>query len=157
MANGYAPQILRVDLTAQRTWTEPLPGADVLRKYVGGTALALYYLAKETPRSAKSGDPDVPLIFMTGPLADRTVRDALEHLAELDPLAAFFGRAARLTALATSPGTSVRQFQNEISALSDIASGLGEPGLAVDLGKLLARERGDCAPLVKAVHAVLGR
>jgi hypothetical protein len=108
-----------------------------------------------------AGEPDAvdALLhaIMTGPLADRTVRAALQHLTELDPMAAFLGRAARLAALTTSPGTSVRQFQNEISALCDSAGGLGEPGLAVDLGKLLARERGDCAPLVKAMHGVLGR
>ena len=69
MAYGYADRILRVDLNTHRTWTEPLPPIDVLRKYVGGTGLALYYLAKETPRGAKAGDPEVPLIIMTGPLA----------------------------------------------------------------------------------------
>ncbi len=69
MANGYADRILRVDLSARRTWTEPLPPREILRKYVGGTALGLYYLATMTPKGAKSGDPDVPLIFMTGPLA----------------------------------------------------------------------------------------
>ena len=69
MAYGYADRILRVDLNTRRTWTEPLPPIEVLRKYVGGTGLALYYLAKETPRGAKAGDPEVPLIFMTGPLA----------------------------------------------------------------------------------------
>jgi aldehyde:ferredoxin oxidoreductase len=69
MAGGYADRILRVDLSARRTWTESLPPEDVLRRYVGGTALALWYLAKETPKGAKAGDPEVPLIFMTGPLA----------------------------------------------------------------------------------------
>ncbi len=69
MGNGYADRILRVDLTAGRTWTEPLPAPDVLRKYVGGTGLALYYLARETPRAASATDPETPLIFMTGPLA----------------------------------------------------------------------------------------
>lgn len=69
MAYGYADRILRVDLNTHRTWTEPLPPTGVLCKYVGGTALALYYLAKETPKGARAGDPEVPLIFMTGPLA----------------------------------------------------------------------------------------
>ena len=69
MAYGYAERILRVDLSARRTWTEPLPPVEVLRKYVGGTGLGLYYLAKETPRGTKAGDPEAPLIFMTGPLA----------------------------------------------------------------------------------------
>lgn len=69
MSYGHAGQILRVDLGTRRTWTEPLPPAEVLRKYVGGTGLALYYLAKETPPGAGPTDPETPLIFMTGPLA----------------------------------------------------------------------------------------
>ena len=69
MPGGYAEKILRVDLNERKTWSEPLPSEDILRKYVGGTALGLYYLIKETPRGAKAGDPEVPLIFMTGPLA----------------------------------------------------------------------------------------
>lgn len=69
MSYGYAEKILRVDLGTKRTWTEPLPPQDVLRKYIGGTGLALYYLAKETPTGAKPTDPETPLIFMTGPLA----------------------------------------------------------------------------------------
>lgn len=69
MVTGYVDRILRVDLSARRTWTEPLPPEDVLRKYVGGTGLALHYLIQECPPSAKPSDPETPLIFMTGPLA----------------------------------------------------------------------------------------
>lgn len=66
---GYAPRLLRVDLTRGRLETEPLPDEQVLRRYVGGTGLALYYLLRDAPRHARPTDPETPLIFMTGPLA----------------------------------------------------------------------------------------
>ncbi len=69
MSYGYMEKILRVDLSTKRIWTEPLPPEEVLRKYVGGTGLALYYLIKECPKGAAPTDPETPLIFLTGPLA----------------------------------------------------------------------------------------
>lgn len=69
MSYGHAEKILRVDLDTRRTWTEPLPPTEILRRYIGGTGLALYYLAKETSPGARPTDPETPLIFMTGPLA----------------------------------------------------------------------------------------
>ncbi len=66
---GYRDKVLRVDLTRGTIATESLPDERVLRRYVGGSGLALYYLLKETPRDAKPTDPATPLIFMTGPLA----------------------------------------------------------------------------------------
>ena len=35
---------------------------------MGGIGLALLYLLREAPRNGKATDPDVPLIFMNGPL-----------------------------------------------------------------------------------------
>lgn len=61
--------ILRIDLSKRCIYTEPLPEEKVLRQYVGGTGLALYYLARETTPSMTAIDPAAPLIFMTGPLA----------------------------------------------------------------------------------------
>jgi len=66
---GYQPHILRVDLTKQTVTKEPLPGESVLRQFVGGTGLGLYYLLKEAPMDVKATDPRAPLMFMTGPLA----------------------------------------------------------------------------------------
>ncbi len=66
---GYQRQILRVDLTRQIVSKEPLPSEDVLRKFIGGTGLGLYYLLKEAPMNVSATDPRAPLLFMTGPLA----------------------------------------------------------------------------------------
>jgi len=66
---GYGAHILRVDLTRGTIRKEPLPSEDVLRRYVGGTGLGLYYLLKHMPAKGKPTDPEAPFIFMTGPLA----------------------------------------------------------------------------------------
>jgi aldehyde:ferredoxin oxidoreductase len=66
---GYARKILRVDLGTGEIRKDDLPEEKVLRQYIGGTGLALYYLLKETPAGAGATDPHTPLIFMTGPLA----------------------------------------------------------------------------------------
>ncbi|MEE9277525.1 MAG: aldehyde ferredoxin oxidoreductase N-terminal domain-containing protein, partial [Dehalococcoidia bacterium] len=66
MGFGHADKILRVDLGSGRIWTEPLPSQEILRKYVGGTGLGLYYLIRECPPSAAATDPETPVIFMTG-------------------------------------------------------------------------------------------
>ncbi|MEK7777894.1 MAG: aldehyde ferredoxin oxidoreductase N-terminal domain-containing protein [Chloroflexota bacterium] len=65
---GYAGQVLRVDLSRETIGKEPLPEEDVLRRYVGGTGLGLYYLLKEAPPNTEATDTESPLIFMLGPL-----------------------------------------------------------------------------------------
>lgn len=65
---AYKPHILRVDMTEQTVTREALPDEKVLRKYVGGIGLGLWYLLREAPPLGKNTDPDVPLIFMNGPL-----------------------------------------------------------------------------------------
>ena len=65
---GYWPHVLRVDLTAQTVTREALPPEETLRKYVGGIGLGLLYLLREAPPEGKATDPDVPLIFINGPL-----------------------------------------------------------------------------------------
>lgn len=69
IGGGYAEKVLRVDLGRGTVATEPLPDEEVLRRYIGGTGLALYYLLTETPPDARPTDAVTPLIFMTGPLA----------------------------------------------------------------------------------------
>lgn len=66
--DGYRPHILRVDLNEETVVREPLPNESVLRRYVGGVGLGLYYLLKEAPPLAKATDDDMPLIFVLGPL-----------------------------------------------------------------------------------------
>ena len=65
---AYRPHILRVDLSAQTVTREALADEDTLRKYLGGIGMGLIYLLREAPPKGKATDPDVPLIFMLGPL-----------------------------------------------------------------------------------------
>jgi aldehyde:ferredoxin oxidoreductase len=65
---GYRPHILRVDLHHGTVVKDSLPSEEVLRTYIGGTGLGLYYLLKEAPARAQATDPEAPLIFMLGPL-----------------------------------------------------------------------------------------
>ncbi|MBI2871710.1 MAG: hypothetical protein HYY00_00785 [Chloroflexi bacterium] len=65
---GYRPCVLKVDLSTGSIAREPLPGEEILRKYVGGTGLGLYYLLRDAPAMARATEADAPLIFMLGPL-----------------------------------------------------------------------------------------
>ena len=65
---GYQPHILRIDLNRGTIEREALPDEEILRKYVGGTGLGLYYLLREAPTEAQATDPEAPLIFAPGPL-----------------------------------------------------------------------------------------
>jgi aldehyde:ferredoxin oxidoreductase len=67
MANGYWNRILRVDLTTGKMEVEE-PGDAFFRKYVGGSALALYYLLKEMPAGADPLGPENILVLSVGPI-----------------------------------------------------------------------------------------
>ena len=64
---GYLGQILRVDLTQQYTWIEPL-NADYATRFLGGSGLGARYLWDYVTADTDPLGPDNPLIFMTGPL-----------------------------------------------------------------------------------------
>ena len=68
MWNGYMGRVLRVDLTREVTWFEPLPDESILRNFVGGKGLGLWYLFHSVKEGISPFDPRNPLIFMTGPL-----------------------------------------------------------------------------------------
>jgi aldehyde:ferredoxin oxidoreductase len=61
-------KILRVDLASGTTREENLPEEPVLRKFLGGQALATYILLKELPLHARPYDPESPVVLMTGPI-----------------------------------------------------------------------------------------
>ena len=75
---GYMGKVLRVDLTARRTWAEPLP-EELLRQYVGGSGLGAWYLYRETRRDTDPLAPDNLLIFLTGPLVGTKVPTSGRH------------------------------------------------------------------------------
>src|SRR5207247_1918367 len=79
MPDGYMGKILRVDLSIGAMHDEPLPDESVLRKYVGGKGLALWYLMRETTPEMNAGDPEVPLIMVTGPLAGTSAPSSSDY------------------------------------------------------------------------------
>jgi aldehyde:ferredoxin oxidoreductase len=70
---GYRPHILRVNLEQGSIDKASLPSEEILRKYIGGAGLGLYYLLQEAPPQARATDPEAPLIFMLGPLTGSPV------------------------------------------------------------------------------------
>ena len=63
MSYGYAGKILHVDLTAGSLEIEE-PPEELYRTYMGGSALGLYYLLKNTPAGADPYGPENTLAFM---------------------------------------------------------------------------------------------
>jgi aldehyde:ferredoxin oxidoreductase len=68
MPGGYMGRILRVDLSAGSLRDENLPEEPLLRKFIGGQALASYILLKELPIDATPFGPENRVVIMTGPL-----------------------------------------------------------------------------------------
>ena len=68
MPSGYMGQFLRVDLTRGTIAAEPLPDATILRRYLGGEALAAWYVMREMPRHVQALDPEATIAMFTGPI-----------------------------------------------------------------------------------------
>jgi aldehyde:ferredoxin oxidoreductase len=66
---GFFNQLLRIDLSHQKSTVEPIPES-VLRSYLGGKGLGSYLLLKENPTHIDPFSPENRLIFTLGPLAD---------------------------------------------------------------------------------------
>jgi hypothetical protein len=109
-------------------------------------------------RLAQEPDPVGALldIALQWPLRERFQREALHHLEKLSPEAAFRIRALRVHSLVVT-NVAARTLKDELLHLKDCAATLGEPGLASDLARLLAREVGEKAAWVNAVSAVFGK
>ena len=67
LPGGYMGKILRVNLTSGSMKDENLPEEPLLRKLIGGQALATYILLKELPTDAKPFGPENKVVLMTGP------------------------------------------------------------------------------------------
>lgn len=65
MPNGYNGKILHVDLT-EGTLTVEEPDEAFYRKYMGGSAMGMYYILRDMPRGADPVGPDNVLTLMTG-------------------------------------------------------------------------------------------
>ena len=68
LPGGYMGKVLRVDLTTGKFTDENLPEEPVLRRFIGGQALALYILLKELARDATPYGPENKVVMMTGPI-----------------------------------------------------------------------------------------
>jgi len=68
LPGGYAGNILRVDLTSDRIWSEPWTPEE-MRLYVGGAGLGAKILWEEVPANVAWDHPENRLILATGPLA----------------------------------------------------------------------------------------
>ncbi len=66
---GFFNQLLRINLSNQKSSVEPIPES-VLRSYLGGKGLGSYLLLKENPPRIDPFSPQNRLIFTLGPLAD---------------------------------------------------------------------------------------
>ena len=64
MRNGYNGQVLHVDLTEDRWWVEEIEEI-IYRTYLGGSALASYFLMREIPPGIDALSPSNVLVFMT--------------------------------------------------------------------------------------------
>ena len=65
MPNGYNGKILHVDLT-EGTLTIEEPAEAFYRKYMGGSAMGMYYILRDMPKGADPIGPDNILTLMTG-------------------------------------------------------------------------------------------
>jgi aldehyde:ferredoxin oxidoreductase len=69
---GYTGKILRVDLSKEQI-SEESPDIEILRKYIGGTALGARYLYEEVPPAVEWADPENRIMFFTGPLSGTNI------------------------------------------------------------------------------------
>ncbi len=68
MPGGYAGQVLRVNLSTGKTWTQPW-SPDEMREQVGGVGLGARILYDEVGPKAHWDHPENRLVLATGPLA----------------------------------------------------------------------------------------
>ena len=66
---GFFNQLLRINLSKQKTTVEPIPES-ILRSYLGGKGLGSCLLLKENPPHIDPFSPENRLIITLGPLAD---------------------------------------------------------------------------------------
>lgn len=66
---GFFNQLLRIDLSKQKSTVEPIPES-ILRTYLGGKGLGSYLLLNENPPHIDPFSPENHLIITLGPLAD---------------------------------------------------------------------------------------
>jgi len=93
MPFGFHDKVLRVDLTRGNIHVEN-PGELVFRKYIGGSALSLYYLLKELPKGADPLGPDNVLVFAPSVVTGTQIPGGSRYtVAAKSPLTGGFGES----------------------------------------------------------------
>lgn len=93
MSHGYNGRILRVNLTKKEIFEESLPDT-VYRKYMGGSALALYFLLTEQKPGANPLGPENLLVFMSNVISGVPMPGLTRFtVAARSPLTGGFGEA----------------------------------------------------------------
>ena len=91
MPNGYNGKILRVDLKEGKI-VEETPEDIVYRRYMGGSALSLYYLLKEQRPGVDPLGPENKLIFMSSVISGAPMTGLTRYtVAARSPLTGVFG------------------------------------------------------------------
>ncbi|MBI1293749.1 aldehyde ferredoxin oxidoreductase [bacterium] len=93
MPSSYNGKILHVDLTESRTWIEELDEL-IYRKYLGGGALASYFMLRDMKPGIDPLGPDNLLIFMTSVINGLPLSGANRYTAAgKSPLSGGYGEA----------------------------------------------------------------
>ena len=93
MPSSYNGKILHVDLTESRTWIEE-PDELIYRKYLGGGALASYFMFRDMKPGIDPLGPDNLLIFMTSVINGLPLSGANRYTAAgKSPLTGGYGEA----------------------------------------------------------------
>lgn len=93
MPTSYSGKILHVDLTESRWWTEELD-ENIYRKYLGGGALATYFMLRDLKPDVDPLGPDNQLMFMTSVINGLPLSGANRYSAAAkSPLTGGFGES----------------------------------------------------------------
>jgi aldehyde:ferredoxin oxidoreductase len=93
MPHGYNGKILRVDLSNKTTTVES-PSETIYRRYMGGSALSLYFLLKEQKAGVDPLGPDNKLVFMSNVTSGVPMPGLTRYtVAARSPLTGAFGEA----------------------------------------------------------------
>ena len=93
MRNGYNGQVLHVDLAKESWWAEELEES-IYRSYLGGSALASYFLMRELPAGVDALSAQNVLVFMTSVINGLPLSGANRYTAAAkSPLTDGFGES----------------------------------------------------------------
>lgn len=85
MKGGYTGQVLRVDLSNRKCYTEDM-SETVARRYLGGRALSAYLLSRSAGASTDPLSAANPIVFAVGPLTGTPAFAPSGYFATISPL-----------------------------------------------------------------------